>query len=80
VGFLVDYVLCITLKQIDEQLAYKEFATGRYYQKTGDRQSANLYYQMVVDNWPDSAAADKAKEAMQEKEPDSKKGKKWKKI
>ncbi len=69
-----------TLKQIDEQLAYKEFTTGRYYQQTGDKQSANLYYQMVVDNWPDSAAADKAKEAMTEKEPDSKKGKKWKKT
>jgi outer membrane protein assembly factor BamD (BamD/ComL family) len=67
------------LKQIDEQLAYKEFNTGKYYQQTGDKQSANLYYQMVVDNWPGSAAADMAKAAMKEKEPDAKKGKKWKK-
>lgn len=64
------------LKQIDEQLAYKEFNTGRYYQKTGNKQSANLYYQMVVDNWPDTVAADMAKAAMKEKEPDAKKGKK----
>jgi outer membrane protein assembly factor BamD (BamD/ComL family) len=67
------------LKQIDEQLAYKEFSIGKYYQKTANDQSANLYYQMVVDNWPGSAAADMAKAAMKEKEPDDKKGKKWKK-
>jgi len=34
---------------------------------------------MVVDNWPDSTAANMAKDAMKEKEPDAKKGKKWKK-
>jgi outer membrane protein assembly factor BamD (BamD/ComL family) len=67
------------LKEIDEQLAYKEFNTGKYYQQTGNKQSANLYYQMVVDNWPDSAAADMAKAAMKGKEPDAKKGKKWEK-
>ena len=67
------------LKQIDEQLAYKEFSIGKYYQKTANDQSANLYYQMVVDNWPGSTAADTAKGAMKEKEPDAKKGKKWKK-
>lgn len=67
------------LKQIDEQLACKEFNTGKYYQQTGNKQSANLYYQMVVNNWPDSTAANMAKDAMKEKEPDAKKGKKWKK-
>jgi outer membrane protein assembly factor BamD (BamD/ComL family) len=66
------------LKQIDEQLACKEFNTGKYYQQTGNKQSANLYYQMVVDNWPDSTTANMAKEAMKEKKPDAKKGKKWK--
>ena len=55
------------LKQIDEQLAYKEFSAGEYYQKTGDKQSANLYYQMVVDNWPESTAAKMAKEKMGDK-------------
>ena len=34
---------------------------------------------MVVDNWPGSTVAGMAKEAMKEKEPDAKKGKKWKK-
>lgn len=50
------------LKQINEQLAYKHFSIGRYYQKTGNEQSANLYYQMVLDNWPDSSAAKMARE------------------
>jgi tetratricopeptide (TPR) repeat protein len=45
------------LKQIDEQLAYKEFSTAAYYQRTGAGQAANLYYQMVLDNWPQSTAA-----------------------
>jgi outer membrane protein assembly factor BamD (BamD/ComL family) len=70
------------LKQIDEQLAYKEFSTGEYYQKTGDKQSANLYYQMVVDNWPESTAAKMAKDKMGDEGTDKnlqgKKGKKWK--
>ncbi len=49
------------LKQINEQLAYKQFSIGQYYQKTGNKQSANLYYQMVVDNWPESTAAEQVK-------------------
>jgi len=50
------------LKQINEQWAYKQFSIGWYYQKTGSKQSANLYYQMVLDNWPGSTAAKMAKE------------------
>jgi len=52
------------LTQINEQLAYKQFSIGRYYQKTGNKQSANLYYQMVVDNWPDTKAAQMAKKQL----------------
>ncbi len=44
------------LKQINEQLAYKQFSIGRYYERTGSKQSANFYYRMVADNWPDSTA------------------------
>ena len=44
------------LKQINEQLAYKQFSIGRYYEQTGSKQSANFYYQMVADSWPDSTA------------------------
>jgi outer membrane protein assembly factor BamD (BamD/ComL family) len=43
-------------------LAYKQFSIGRYYQKTGNEQSANLYYRMVLRNWPDSSAAKMAGE------------------
>jgi len=50
------------LKQINEQRAYKQFTIGQYYQKRGNKQSANLYYQMVLDNWPGSTAAKMAKE------------------
>lgn len=66
------------LEQIDEQLAYKQFSIGRYYQQTDNKQSANLYYRMVVDNWPGSTAAEMAKQAMNEEKPGAKKGKKWK--
>jgi outer membrane protein assembly factor BamD (BamD/ComL family) len=45
------------IKQINEQLAYKQYETGRYYEKTGDTQQANFYYQMVLDGWPQSTAA-----------------------
>lgn len=54
------------LKQIDEQLADKQFSIGQYYQKTGNRQSANLYYEMVVRNWPNSMAAKMAKERLED--------------
>jgi len=50
------------LKQINEQLAYKQFSIGWYYQKTGNEQSANLYYQLVLDNWPESTAAKMVRE------------------
>jgi len=49
------------LNEISEQLANKEYVTGQYYQKTGNIQSANLYYNMVVTNWPESAAAEGAR-------------------
>jgi outer membrane protein assembly factor BamD (BamD/ComL family) len=52
------------LNEIDEQLAYKQFSIGQYYQSVGDRQSANLYYDMVVNDWPDSNSAEMAKEML----------------
>jgi len=51
-----------TLKQITEQQAEKQFSIGQYYQKVGDKQSANLYYQTVLDKWPESTAAKKIKQ------------------
>lgn len=64
------------LNQIEEQSAYKQFSIGRYYQKTGNIESANLYYQMVVGNWPQTTAAKMAQAAMNEK-PDDRKEQRW---
>jgi outer membrane protein assembly factor BamD (BamD/ComL family) len=55
------------LSEIDEQLAYKQLCIGRYYQRTGHIQSANLYFDMVVKDWPDSKAAEQAKELLSKK-------------
>jgi len=55
------------INEINEQLAYKEFVTGQYYQQTGSRQSANLYYDMVTTNWPDTKGAQKASEILTQK-------------
>lgn len=54
------------LTEIDEQLAYKQLSIGRYYQRTGSIQSANLYFDMVVNDWPGSKAAEEAKELLTE--------------
>jgi len=65
------------IRQIDGQLAYKQFSIGRYYQRTGNKQSANLYYQMVLDGWSQTTAAKMAEEALEDKEPSGEKEKKW---
>jgi len=54
------------LEQIEQQLAYKQFSIGEYYQKMGNKLSANLYYDMVIRDWPDSKAAEMAKKTMNE--------------
>ena len=50
------------LKLIDEQMAYKQFFIGQYYQQTGSWQPASMYYQTVVDGWPESTATKMAKQ------------------
>jgi tetratricopeptide (TPR) repeat protein len=45
------------IKQIDEQLAQKQLTIAKYYHRTGRVQAANLYYDMVARNWPDTQAA-----------------------
>lgn len=52
------------LAMINEQLAYKAFMIGQYYSKAGNVQAANLYYQMVIESWPGTAAGKLAVEAM----------------
>ncbi len=42
---------------IAEQLAFKQYVTGTYYQRTDSLESATYYYKLVSENWPDSTAA-----------------------
>jgi outer membrane protein assembly factor BamD (BamD/ComL family) len=53
------------IEQIDEEMALKQYTIGQYYQRTGERRAANLYFDMVVHNWPKTQAAELAKEALE---------------
>ena len=67
------------LDLIEEQLAYKKFQIGKYYQRTSEGKSdanqpnpAYIYYNVVLQNWPQSVAAKMTKQAIQgEKETES---------
>lgn len=52
------------LRRINEQLARKQLSIGQYYQRVGNRQSASLYYDMVVTDWPGTEAAEAAKQLL----------------
>jgi outer membrane protein assembly factor BamD (BamD/ComL family) len=52
------------LEEINEQLAYKQFSIGRYYHKAGKKQAANLYFNMVVSDWPGTRAAELAEQML----------------
>jgi len=54
------------IEQIDEQMAYKQFTIGQYYRRTGESRAANLYFDMVVRNWPGTAAAALARDALEQ--------------
>lgn len=54
------------LEEIDEQLARKQLSIGQYYQSTDHTKAANLYYRTVVNEWPDTQAAQTAKELLAE--------------
>lgn len=60
------------IQQIDEQMAFKQYTVGRYYQRTGEPKAANLYFDMVVHNWPKTEAAKLAQEALDEVQADGK--------
>lgn len=46
-----------TLEMINEQLAYKTYQMGFYYERTGSMEAAEVYYNKVLNKWPDSDAA-----------------------
>lgn len=56
------------IRHIDEEMAYKQFTIAKFYRRTGKRQAANLYFNMIVRNWPDTEAGALAKEALEEDE------------
>jgi outer membrane protein assembly factor BamD len=54
------------LDDIDEKLAEKELTIADYYARTGRYTAANLYYQRVLDDWPDIASAKLAEQKVAE--------------
>jgi outer membrane protein assembly factor BamD (BamD/ComL family) len=59
-----EYRILARIDEIDEQTAYKKYHIAEYYRRTGSTQAANMYYQMVIDKWPDSQAAAMSAAAM----------------
>ncbi|MHC4655323.1 MAG: outer membrane protein assembly factor BamD [Planctomycetota bacterium] len=59
-----DFGIGQSLKEIDEKMALKQLKIGQYYQKTGNKLSANLYFQMVVNRWPQTETAKMANEML----------------
>ncbi|MEN8128204.1 MAG: outer membrane protein assembly factor BamD [Planctomycetota bacterium] len=53
-----------TIALITEQLAYKEYETGIYYERTENPDVANKYYQKILRDSPDSKAARMAQARM----------------
>lgn len=56
-----------TLSRISEQLAEKQLGIAEYYDRTQSKGPANMYYQMVIDEWPQSKAARTAREKLNQK-------------
>lgn len=55
------------LTKINEQLAEKNLLIARYYGRTGSAEPANLYNQMIIGNWPNTKAAESARETISKK-------------
>ena len=66
-----EYEIEAKIKMIDEQRAYKQFKTGEYYNRTDSPQAANLYYRLVIENWPDSKAAQMARARIEQSTSDN---------
>ncbi|MFA5554478.1 MAG: outer membrane protein assembly factor BamD [Phycisphaerae bacterium] len=65
------------LEQIRQQIAYKEYKIGEFYQRTGNKQSSDIYANMIVGQWPDTIAARGARDILDKnQQPETKKAKK----
>lgn len=56
------------LEQIRQQLAYKQYNVASYYQRTDSKQCANLYSEMIVEQWPDTTGARRAMDILDKNE------------
>jgi len=54
------------IREIEQQMARKELSIGQYYQRTGHEQAANIYFDMVVETWPNTDAAQIARESVKQ--------------
>ncbi len=54
------------IERIDEQMAYKQYTIGQYYERTDEIEAAAFYYDMIMENWPQTEASRMAKDARQE--------------
>ncbi|MCF7974981.1 MAG: outer membrane protein assembly factor BamD [Phycisphaerae bacterium] len=54
--------------EINEQIAYKEYSVAQFYDRTGQKQAATIYYNMVIETWPQSEAAQMARETLNQPE------------
>ncbi len=52
-----DYKVAEIIDLIRQQMAYKQYHVGMYYDRTGNPQAAGLYYQQVIEKWPGTEAA-----------------------
>ncbi len=53
------------LRHIEEEMAFKQLTVAQFYYRTGKRQAAHLYFDMVAGKWPDTEAGALAKEALE---------------
>lgn len=54
------------VKEIDEEMAYKQFRIGQYYRHVGKDRAAYLYFDLVIQSWPKTEAAEMARQAIAE--------------
>jgi len=54
------------IRLIDEQMAYKQLKIAQYYRRTGKHRAAYLYFDMIIQNWPDTEAAETARHEIAE--------------
>ncbi len=55
-----------TIRELEERKAKKSFEIAKFYESRGERQSAKVYYNEVIEKFPESSFATSAKERLEE--------------